>query len=526
MHLLNVYTISAFAALGGALFGFDISSMSGVLGTRQYKEYFDNPLGTRQGGITSAMAAGSFFGALASSYVSDRFSRKIAIQIGSVFWIIGSIIQASSNGVPMLICGRVISGLCVGLTSSVVPIYQSEIAPRKFRGRVVSFQQFAVTCGILIQYFIQYGFSFVNSQAAFRAPWAIQITPAAILFVGLFWFPRSPRWLASKDRWEETLRVLAFLRTPDSNVNDPLVLAEYKEIEDQIRFEREQESNSYRDLFSKRMRKRTLLGMAIQMWSQLCGINVMMYYIVYVLDSAGISNTLLASSIQYIVNAVLTIPAILWSDQWGRRPVLLIGAFSMATWMYLIAGILARYGEENPVKDESYTWVVIGHPAATRFIQAASYLTVGSFAVSWGPISWIYPPEIVPQRVRAKAVSLATACNWAVNFALGLAVPPLLRKIQWRLFFIYGSFNVMAFIHVWLCAPETKQRTLEEMDEIFEHGEPLWKSFRGMRGSSGLTTLEYLAKAIELGTLKVEPNTVQVKMYDDMDSVGRASSYR
>ncbi|KAK9482484.1 general substrate transporter [Lipomyces starkeyi] len=293
VRLLNVYTISAVAALGGMLFGFDIASMSGVLGTDQYKEYYGNPLGARQGAITSALAAGSLVGALSSSFLGDWLSRKVSIQIGTVLWCIGASLQSASTGVPMLIIGRIIAGLCIGLTSSLVPIYQAEIAPRKIRGRVVALQHSALAWGIMIQYFIQYGCSFLDSQAAFRLPWAIQAVPAIILFTGLFWFPRSPRWLATKDRWDEVLRVLAFLRTPNCDINDPLVLAEYKEIEEQIHAEREEESASYRELFGKKMRKRLLLGMAIQAWSQLTGINLLLYFIVYILESAGISNILL-----------------------------------------------------------------------------------------------------------------------------------------------------------------------------------------------------------------------------------------
>ncbi|KAK9481980.1 general substrate transporter [Lipomyces starkeyi] len=501
VRLLNVYTISAFAALGGALFGFDISSMSGVIGTEQYQNYYGNPLGMRQGAITSAMAGGSLVGALSSSFLGDRLSRKVAIQIGAALWCIGATVQSASNGVVMLVIGRVLAGLCVGLTSSLVPIYQSEIAPRKIRGRIVSLQQFAITWGIMVQYFIEYGCSFLDSTASFRVPWAIQTVPAVVLFVGLFWFPRSPRWLASKDCWDEALRVLAFLRSANNDVNDPLVLAEYKEIEDQISQEREEESNSYRELFSRKIRKRVLLSMAVQMWSQLTGMNVMMYYIVHILESAGIGNSMLASSVQYIINMVMTIPSILWTDKWGRRPVLLIGAIVMGFWLFLIGGLLMHYGEPNPVLNQPYTWIVVGHPSATRAILASAYLAVATFALSWGPVSWMYPPEIVPLRIRAKSVALATASNWASNFALGFAVPPLLRSIQWRLFFIFGSFNMAAFIHVWFAAPETKQRTLEELDEVFEYGEPLWKSFLG--GGRGSNKLDMLAKDIEMGVLKI-----------------------
>ncbi|KAK9428001.1 general substrate transporter [Lipomyces doorenjongii] len=498
VRVLNVYSISAFAAIGGALFGFEISSMSGVLGTDQYKNFYGNPLGARQGGITSAMAAGSLVGALCSSFLCDRLSRKVGIQFGAVVWCIGSALQSASTGVKMLVIGRIVAGLCIGLTTTIVPIYQSEISPRKIRGRVVSLQYVAMTCGNLIQYFIQYGCSFIDSQAAFRLPWAIQSIPAIFLFVGLFWLPFSPRWLASKDRWDEALQVLAFLRTPNCDINAPLVLAEYKEIEDQIRTEREEALNSFRELFGKKTSKRLYLAMAIQAWSQLTGINFLLYFIVYILGSAGVSNPLLDSSILYIVGLTATIPVILWTDRWGRRPSLLIGALSMAFWLYLSGGLFARFGKPNPVPNQPYSWVISDHPAASRAIQVCLYLTTASFAMSWAPVSWIYPPEIVPLRIRAKAVALSTATNWAINFALGFAVPVVFRDIGWGIFFIFGSFNIASFVFVFLKMPETKQHTLEEMDEIFDHGKPPWRSFTGTYNSR----LDALAKEIELRRLK------------------------
>jgi len=187
----------------------------------------------------------------------------------------------------MLVVGRVIAGLCVGIASSICPVYQAEIAPKEIRGRVVSLQQWAITWGILIQYFIQYGASNVDGgpnnpnqgTAAFRIPWGVQIVPAVILFFGMFFLPKSPRWLASKDRWEEAIQVMAHLHG-GGDINHPKVLAEYQEIEEALRFEREEAVSSYRQLVEPRMLKRVVLGMSIQMWSQLCGMNVMMYYVV------------------------------------------------------------------------------------------------------------------------------------------------------------------------------------------------------------------------------------------------------
>ena len=196
-------------------------------------------------------------------------------------------IQCASVDIGMLVVGRVVAGLCVGIASSICPVYQAEIAPKEIRGRVVSLQQWAITWGILIQYFIQYGSSWVGGgpndpnqpTSAFRIPWGVQIVPAVLLFFGMFFLPRSPRWLASKDRWEEAIQTLAMLHG-GGDVNHPKVLAEYQEIEEALRFEREEAISSYRQLVEPRMMKRVILGMSIQMWSQLCGMNVMMYYVV------------------------------------------------------------------------------------------------------------------------------------------------------------------------------------------------------------------------------------------------------
>jgi MFS family permease len=171
------------------------------------------------------------------------------------------------------------------VASAIVPVYQAEIAPKEIRGRVVSLQQWAITWGILIQYFIQYGASFTGGgpknpkqgTAAFRIPWACQMVPAFFLLFGLIFFPKSPRWLASQDRWNEAIQVLADLHC-GGDINHPRILAEYREIEEALTFERELAQSSIKALTQHRMLKRIILGMSIQMWSQLCGMNVMSTY--------------------------------------------------------------------------------------------------------------------------------------------------------------------------------------------------------------------------------------------------------
>ncbi|CAJ2505740.1 Uu.00g131340.m01.CDS01 [Anthostomella pinea] len=498
----NVYFICAFAAIGGGLFGFDISSMSGVLGTQAYKRYFGNPVSYQQGGITASMPAGSLVGSLASSFIADKYSRKVALQVACILWIIGSIIQCASTGVGMLCAGRVIAGLCVGIASSIVPVYQSEVAPKEIRGRVVSLQQWAITWGILIQYFIQYGAAQVGGgpddlnqpEAAFRIPWAIQMIPAFILLIGLFFFPYSPRWLASKDRWEEAIKVLALLHA-NGDVNHPKVLAEYKEIEEALRFEKQEAVSSFNALARPRIFKRVLLGMSIQMWSQLCGMNIMMYYIVYIMEAANIASPLTTASIQYVINVVLTLPAILYLDKFGRRPALIFGAFFMMVFLFTSGALQAVYGQPSASSD--VTWIVLDNTPVSAGIIACSYLFVAVFATTWGPTSWTYPAEIFPSKVRAKAVSLSTASNWFWNMILAFAVPPLLWSINWKMYMIFAAFNGAACVHMALLAPETKGYTLEEMDEVFDSGLPAWKT------RTNPSHLDQLREDIEKGELNV-----------------------
>jgi MFS family permease len=213
----------------------------------------------------------------------------------------------------------------------------------------------------------------------------------------------------------------------------------------------------------------------------------MMYYITYVFAMAGLqgNNLLVSSSIQYVINVVMTVPALIYIDRWGRRPTLLIGAALMMTWLFADAGILATYGHYagpngvNGVPEAS--WLVNG--PASKAIIACSYLFVASYAPTWGPVSWIYPPELFPLRVRGKAVALSTSANWAFNFALGYFVPPSFVNIQWKTYLVFGVFCAAMFVHVLFVFPETAGKSLEDVEEMFLDpagpkyiGTPAWKT--------------------------------------------------
>ena len=182
--------------------------------------------------------------------------------------VIGSIITSASQNIPMLVVGRIINGFSVGICSAQVPVYISELAPPSMRGRLVGFQQWAITWGILIMFFICYGCSFLNGSAAFRLPWGLQMIPAILLGLGLFFLPESPRWLAKKDRWEEAKDVLILVHgkgDPDS----PWVARELNEIRDVVEFERANSDVTYLELVKPNMINRTAIGVFTQIWSQL-----------------------------------------------------------------------------------------------------------------------------------------------------------------------------------------------------------------------------------------------------------------
>lgn len=231
---------------------------------------------------------------------------------------------------------------------------------------------------------ISYGSSFIDGNAAFRLPWGLQMIPAIFLFFGLMFLPESPRWLARKDRWEDCHRVLTLVHGK-GNPNVPFVAREYEEIKAMCEFERNNADVSYVELLKPNMIFRTHIGVFTQIWSQLTGMNVMMYYIVYLFRMAGLeSDTILISSINYIINVFCTVPAILWMDRWGRRPTLIVGAILMMIWMYANAGLMATYGHPAPPEGlghiEAQSWLVTGPPS--KGVIACTYLFVVSTASS------------------------------------------------------------------------------------------------------------------------------------------------
>ncbi|KAJ2015704.1 hypothetical protein GGI06_003247 [Coemansia sp. S85] len=384
-----------------------------------------------------------------------------------VVFCLGAAIQCGARNRAMLIVGRFVAGLGVGVLSMSVPVFQSEIAPPHIRGRLVSLQQWAITWGILVAFWIDYGCHFIKSDASWRIPIGIQIVPAVILFVSMFFMPYSPRWLVDNDRVDEARVVLARLRS-GGNLDASEVVEELHEIREAVRIDRETAVRSYADLLRVPIRRRVILGVLIQALQQLTGINVSMYFATSIFKQSGLNGDnapLLAQGVNGVVNMLATIPAILWVDRWGRRKTLMLGSLGCGI-TYFIQAVATGATQHKTYDEDGSLNLNIPH-GPSYLIIVMMYLFVASFAVSWGPIGWIYPSEIFPMRIRSKANSITTAANWLFNFVIGLVSPILIKKITWGLDLIFAVIMFFSIAIIYFFYPETKNRSLEDMEVIF-----------------------------------------------------------
>ncbi|PFH45919.1 hypothetical protein AMATHDRAFT_70902 [Amanita thiersii Skay4041] len=445
-----LYSISIFASLGVFLFGYDQGVMSGIITGPHFIQYFNNPSALRVGTMVAVLEIGALVTSLLSGRVGDIAGRKNTLLGGAIIFTVGGSLQTFTHGFGSMVAGRIVSGFGVGLLSTIVPIYQSEISPPSHRGALACVEFTGNIFGYAFSVWTDYFCSFIDSNLAWRIPLLIQCVIGAILAIGAYFLPESPRWLIDTDKDKEGMKVIVDLHGGDPN--DPTAIAEFQEIKDRVISERESgEARTYAAMW-RRYKQRVLLAMSSQAFAQLNGINVISYYAPRVFEEAGWKGrqAILMTGINAIIYILSTLPPWYLVDRWGRRPILISGAFIMTLslcatgfWLYL---------------DVSYT------PDA---VVLCVIIFNAAFGYSWGPIPWLYPPEIMPLTVRAKGVSLSTATNWAFNFIVGEATPYLQEVITWRLYVMHGFFCACSIVLVYFFYPETKGVPLEEMDAVF-----------------------------------------------------------
>ncbi|KAI9782223.1 MAG: hypothetical protein M1839_005337 [Geoglossum umbratile] len=429
--------------------------------------------------MVAILEVGAFASSLIVGRVGDILGRRKTIFYGSIIFVTGGLLQTIAGSMAMMILGRIIAGVGVGTLSTIVPVYQSEISPPHNRGKLACIEFTGNIIGYATSVWVDYFCSFIRSDYSWRLPLFMQCVMGALLALGSLIICESPRWLLDNDHDEEGIVVIANLYG-GGDIHNHKAREEYREIKMDVLLQRQEGERSYSEMF-KRYRKRVFIAMSAQAFAQLNGINVISYYAPLVFEQAGWvgRDAILMTGINGITYVLSTIPPWYLVDRWGRRPILLSGAIVMMLALSLISYFIYIDVHYTP------TMVVV-------FVMIYNAF----FGYSWGPIPWLYPPEILPLSIRAKGASLSTASNWAFNWLVGEVTPVLQEAIKWRLYLVHAFFCAASFVvgkfllpsldpilvlllrivpvriptncsEVYFTYPETCGVRLEDMDAIF-----------------------------------------------------------
>ena len=434
-----IFLISAIAALGGLLFGFDTAVISGT--TPFIKPYFgldDIWLGW----TVSSLLAGCIIGVISAGKPSDVFGRKKTLMSAAILFALSAIGSALATHLSVFIGFRVLGGFGVGIASMLSPMYISEVSPAASRGRLVSFNQLAIVIGILLA-FISNAMLVDTGENNWRWMLAVMGLPAVLFFIFLFFAPESPRWLVQKGFSEKAFIILEKVNGSD------LAKEELLSIEESIKTE--EDNGTYREVFSLRMRPILIIGVFVSVFSQITGINSIMYYAPVIFQSIGegASSAITQTALIGGGNLIFTFVAILLIDKLGRKPLLIGGVIGMIVSLTSIA--IAFYLK----KYEGY------------LILFLILTYIASFSASVGPVGWVLLSEIFPNKLRSKAMSISIVSLWLANFLLILVFPVILNRFGGATAFLFfDTMCVLLLLFTIFRIPETKGKSLEELEKI------------------------------------------------------------
>jgi sugar porter (SP) family MFS transporter len=437
-----VYVAAVFAGLGGLLFGYDTGVVSGALLFLK-KDFtltsFDLEV------IVSGGLLGAATGALLGGRFADLFGRRTLLIVTAAIFAAGALVCAVAGSPTVLIAGRMIVGIGIGLSSSTVPVYISEVSPPAARGWTVSLFQLSITVGILLAYLVDYAFT---ASQGWRWMFGLALVPALIFGIGMIALPESPRWLLKHGQAVEARSVLQRIR------GGAPIDAELADIQRAV--EATTERGHLSDLFHPSLRAALTVGIGLAIFQQITGINTVIYYAPIIIQSAGIpsaSGAILTTAGIGLVNVLMTVVSMWLIDRVGRRPLLLTGITGMIITLAVLGFIF-----HASVHAGTLAWVAV----------ISIMLYVASFAISLGPIFWLLISEIYPLSVRSSAEGLSATFNWAANLAVSLTFLTLLEKIgASKTFWSYAVCAVGALIFSYYLAPETKGKTLEEIEAFW-----------------------------------------------------------
>jgi SP family galactose:H+ symporter-like MFS transporter len=438
-----IRVVVAVAALGGLLFGYDTGVISGAI---LFIKTSFNLSSTLQEIVVSSVLIGAVVGAVIGGGLADRLGRRKMIIVSAIIFTLGAIGTALTPSVGFLIAGRIVVGVAIGIASFIAPMYISELAPAKIRGSLVAVNQLAVTIGIVVAYLIDYGFSAIEG---WRYMFGLAAVPSLVLVIAMGRLPDSPRWLISQDRINEAKGVLKRIRQASQ------IDGEVKDIQTSL----EKQTGGVTQLFHPLLRMAFIVGIGLAIFQQLTGINTVIYYAPTIFEFAGFKTagfSILATASVGVVNVGFTVLAIRLMDRVGRRPLLLIGiagqvlaliVLGIAFYLHQLASIVG--------------YIAIGSLA----------VYVGSFAIGLGPVFWLMISEIYPLKVRGSAMSIATVANWGFNLIVALTFLTLVGALgRPETFWLYAVIGVAAWVFILRLVPETKGKTLEEIEAHWNAG--------------------------------------------------------
>ena len=425
------------ASFGGFLFGYDTAVISGAI--LYIKQQFSLSSGMEEV-IISSLFLSAMIGAPLGGTLADRFGRKkVLIATGLIFGG-GALIMAASPTVPILILGRVITGLSLGMVSVTAPIYISEISMAATRGRMVTFNTLAITLGTMAAYLFDYLFSFSKS---WRMMFGFEVVPALVLILGMLWSVETPRWLYSHSFKESARRALLRLRG-GTNIDEEL---------NSLSAGGESNKGGWSELLSPSVRPLILLGVGLAFIRSLAGFSVVLYgYSPTIVEFSGFKSAsiaILATVGVGVVNTIMSAVAIPLIDRLGRRPLMIFGLCGITLSLALL-GVAFLY----PSSDEFVRWMAVG----------GLLLYIGCWSIGPRPVFWVLIAEIYPQKIRGKAMSLGSLTNWGTNFLVTLTFLTLTNLIGVSgAFWLYGFFAVLTMLLFYFFIPETKGQSLEDI---------------------------------------------------------------
>ena len=430
----NLAKATAVGALGGLLFGFDTAVIAGT--THQLSVVFG--LTPSSLGLTVSIALwGTVIGAMSAGVIGQKYGSRETLRVLAVFYVLSALGCALAFNWPVLVASRFLGGLGIGGSSVLGPVYIAEIAPGKWRGRLVGLFQINIVIGILLAYFSNYRIAELGLGANdWRWMFGVAAVPAAFFLIMLFGIPRSPRWLATQNRVDEARSVLQMMGSHDAE-------GELQEIVDSIHLERAQKSEP---LFSWKYRLPIFLAITIGLFNQLAGINAILYYLNNIFAAAGFSKVSgeLGPVAVGAMNLCATLLAMTVIDKLGRKTLLLIGSVGLVGCLSGLAAIFLTHSHQ-----EYLLWLLVGY--------------IGFFAISQGAVIWVYIGEVFPNRVRAKGQSVGSSSHWIMNAIVSLIFPVLFALSPGTPFVVFACMMVVQFFVVLFFYPETKGYTLEEM---------------------------------------------------------------